>query len=292
MTRLTSVLLLMPSSSYRADDFLAAGAQLDIEVIVGVDNEQPLSAFSTTKGLQVDFNNPKQSLPSIVDYCRALGMDANIGTDDESVSLAALVCEALHLPHNTIEAIECAQDKYRFRIAMANAPVPAPPYRLLSTDQDPITLAEQSNFPCVLKPRSLSASRGVIRTDNPEQFVNAFDTISRILDNTRTLSDEHRSTILVEDYIDGVEVALEGLLVEGQLQVLALFDKPHPLTGPYFEETIYVTPSRLSTGKQQQIVTTVESTANVLGLVTGPIHAEARVAKDGVYVLELSLIHI
>ena len=143
----------------------------------------------------------------------------------------------------------------------------------------------------MLKPRNLSASQGVIRADDPTDFVAAYDEISTILSSDPSMincSQEFRETILIEEYIPGEEYALEGLLDEGNLKTLALFDKPDPLTGPYFEETIYVTPSRLPVDMQLQVQATVQSACKILGLSHGPIHAEVRLNETKCYVIDLA----
>ncbi|MCI0559744.1 MAG: ATP-grasp domain-containing protein, partial [Nitrososphaera sp.] len=168
--------------------------------------------------------------------------------------------------------------------------VPSPNFWLFYTDDNPMELAKQVNFPCVVKPLSLSASQGVIRTDNPEQFVTAFHRVIAIM-NSPEVQERLGATvgqILVEDFISGPEVALEGLLMHGKLKVLALFDKPDPLEGPFFEETLYITPSRLPTSTQEAITACMAQTAEALSLREGPIHAELRINDQGPWVIEIA----
>ena len=282
------VLLLIPRASYRATDFLEAAAKLNVEVIVGSNHEQVLSDFNPGRNLQVDFDNESSAIDLVVAHCKTYPVLAVIGTDDESVCLAASASRRLMLPHNSIDAVLAARDKYLFRKKLQHAAVNSPAFRLESTRQAATGAAARQSYPCVLKPRCLSASRGVIRANTIREFVGAFETVKAILDGCRGLDEAFRNSVLVEDYIDGDEVALEGLFVAGRLQVLALFDKPDPLTGPYFEETIYVTPSRFAADVQDTIVDEVTRVALTLGLITGPIHAEARVNSSGVFVLEIA----
>jgi biotin carboxylase len=130
-----------------------------------------------------------------------------------------------------------------------------------------------------VKPTDLSASRGVIRADDVDAAV---DAATRI----RTMSD---GPILVEEYVPGFEVAVEGLARgAGTLDVLAVFDKPDPLEGPYFEETIYVTPSRLP----DEIVTRVSHmtslAARAIGIDDGPVHAELRIDGTRIWLIEIA----
>ena len=153
-----------------------------------------------------------------------------------------------------------------------------------------VEVRERVKFPCVLKPLFLSASRGVIRANNPEEFVNAFRRIVSILGvpDVKARTDAGAQAILIEDFIPGVEVALEGILIRGQLKVLAIFDKPDPLDGPFFEETLYVTPSRLPIDVQEAIISCTARTAYALGLREGPVHAELRVNDDGAWIIEIA----
>jgi biotin carboxylase len=167
--------------------------------------------------------------------------------------------------------------------------VPVPRFRLLRLADDPAVLARQIDYPCVLKPLALSASRGVIRANDAQEFVAAFHRIAAILESVEApLPDEARRALLVEEFIPGGEVALEGLLIGGTLHVLAIFDKPDPLDGPFFEETIYVTPSRLPQAVQARIAAVSRDACAALGLTEGPIHAELRLNERGPFVLEVA----
>jgi biotin carboxylase len=202
--------------------------------------------------------------------------------------LAAKASKALGLAHNSPESVEATANKFRFRTILANSGLLTPPFSLLTVDADPQRAAREATYPCVLKPLMLSASRGVIRADDPHQFIIAFNRITRILEqpDVVTLGDTAKY-ILVEGYVPGQEVALEGLLDGSRLKVLALFDKPDPLEGPFFEETIYVTPSRLPESWQSRITDATLQAVAALGLKDGPIHAELRLNDQGAWVIEV-----
>src|SRR5690606_31615426 len=236
--------------------------------------------------LSVDFKDPEGAARRLVAHARRQPVGAVISVDDSASLIAALVSEALGLPHNSAEAAAAARDKYLMRQRFAPAGVPSPAFAYYDLDADPAVLAPTVRYPCVVKPQSLSGSRGVIRADTPEEFVAAFTRTARLL---RSMGFIPGTTgLLVEDYIPGVEVALEGLLTAGGLQVLALFDKPDPLEGPFFEETIYVTPSRLPDPTQRAIAEVTTKAAAALGLRTGPIHAELRVNEAGPWMVEIA----
>jgi len=215
---------------------------------------------------------------------------AVVGVDDTTAVAAAAIAEALGVTTaNSVSAANASRDKLQTRRRLGAAGVPQPRYWPISLDDDPAHAARQVEWPCVLKPLSLSASRGVIRTDDAAQFAAAFERITALLrrDDVSVSGDAAR-LILAEEFIAGGEVALEGLLTEGTLHTLALFDKPDPLDGPFFEETIYVTPSRLPRAIQASIADVAARACDALGLREGPVHAELRVHEGGPFVLEVA----
>jgi biotin carboxylase len=214
---------------------------------------------------------------------------AVVGVDDLTAVAAAAIAERLGLRASARAAVTAARDKYQMRQCLAAAGVPIPRFRRIALKDDPFLAARGVAFPCVLKPLALSASRGVIRANHVDQFITAFRWIAALLqrDDVDARGDAGQF-LLAEQYIPGVEVALEGLLVGGVLQTLALFDKPDPLEGPFFEETIYVTPSRLPATAQAAIERVTASACAALGLSEGPVHAELRVNDAGPWVLEVA----
>lgn len=284
------LLLLLPSTSYRAADFLIAAERLGVAVVVGSNERQALESIVPGKTITLDFADLKGAAEKVVDFAKDHPIDAVVSADEESIVLAATISEALSLPHNPVSATAAAKDKHRLREVLTAASLPTPPFQLFSTDDPPEVLSQKVFYPCVLKPTFLSASRGVIRANHPDEFVAAFYWLSRILKEpeVKRLGGDAAKQILVEDFIPGKEVALEGLLREGHLSALALFDKPDPLDGPFFEETIYVTPSRLPPSIQEAITECTGRAAAALGLKEGPIHAELRVNERGPWIIELA----
>jgi biotin carboxylase len=284
------LLLLIPSLSYRAADFLSAAERLGVEVVVGSDQRQTLEDLVPGKTLTLDFENPNAASERAVRFAKEHSVQAVVSTDEDAVVPAAMISEALGLPHNPVSAAEAARDKARLREILTAASVSTPSCRIFSTDDPPEEIARKVSYPCVLKPTFLSASRGVIRADDPGEFVAAFHRLLKILKDpeVRRKGGPAAKKILVEDYIPGKEVALEGLLQKGRLSLLALFDKPDPLEGPFFEETIYVTPSRIPSSLQGKILKTTERAAEAIGLKEGPVHAEIRFNEQGVWMIELA----
>jgi len=282
-----SVLLLVPTTSYRIGDFLAAADRLGIDVAVGSNQRQVLEQFSEGRTVTLDFNNVDKGVTEVIAYNETYPITAIIGVDDETTLIAAKAAKALKLVHNSQESVETAGNKYRFRTRLANSGLLAPRFILQPVEADPIKASVLVNYPVVLKPLALSASRGVIRANDPSEFVAAFERIKTIL-NMADIDEDAAGHILIEDYIPGDEVALEGLLDGGNLTILALFDKPDPLVGPYFEETLYITPSRLSPSVQKDIAAAVSRAVAELGLRHGPIHAELRINDRGVWLIEVA----
>ncbi len=284
------VLLLLAKRSYRAEAFLEAARRLDLDVVVGSDHRQALADLVPGAGLELSLADPHAGARAVADFARAHPLDAILAAEDDGAVVAAAASAALGLPHNPVEAIQAARYKHRMRERLAEAGLPSPGFRVASVEDDPESVAEGTPFPCVVKPVFLAASRGVIRADDPAAFGEAFRRVARLLREPEVveLGGPLARLILIEEYVPGTEVAVEGLLTGGRLSVLAVFDKPEPLVGPFFEETIYLTPSRLPEEAQREVTACVGRTAQALGLVTGPVHAELRWNEAGPWILEIA----
>ena len=288
------LLLLVPTSSYRTDDFRAAAARLGVPLLLGSDRCHRIEeAFGESEDLvSLDYRRPARAAGQIARAARRRPIRAVVPVDEGTAVIAALAAEKLGLPHNPPEAARRAADKHAMRRALRKAGVPVPDFRVFDLADGPEGPAGEVGYPCVLKPLLLSASRGVVRADDPASFAAAWRRIERILEDARSERRPRAARaarqVLVEAFVPGAEVALEGLLRGGALQVLALFDKPDPLEGPFFEETIYVTPSRHPAGRQEEVRHTTAEAARALGLVEGPVHAELRLPARGPVVLEVA----
>jgi biotin carboxylase len=278
------IVLLMSPATYRGGAFLSAAKRLNLEVVVGIDLPETLADYWHVP-LGVDFAAPEASVQTIVEYAKKHPIAAILSVDDAASELAALASAALGLAHNSPRAAEAARDKLLMRTLMSRGGAPCPIFRPFPLAADPTWVASQVSYPCVVKPLRLSGSRGVIRADNAGEFVAAFNRLKRLLLSEGYTAED---SLLVEDFIPGFEVALEGILTHGQLKVLTLFDKPDPLDGPFFEETIYLTPSSLPAGTQEAIARCVTTAAASLELREGPVHAELRVNEQGPWMLEIA----
>jgi len=237
-------------------------------------------------GVTVDFSAPDEALQAILLALGSRGVACVLATDDSCAELASRVADRFGLRHNSPEAALLTQRKDLGREALAKAGCRTPEFQLIDISRPPVEQLE-IDYPVVVKPLSLSASRGVIRADDADAFDAACRRIDRLLE-TIGLQGFARQHLLVESYIDGEEFAIEGFVVDGRFELLTLFDKPEPLTGPFFEETYYLTPSRLDSATQQRLVDEVAKCCRAYGLEQGPVHAEARIAADGPLLLELA----
>ena len=287
------VLLLLPTRTYRATDFLDAALNLDVEVVVASEEPATTKDLSPRDTLVLNFRDPTIGTQSIKEYAETHPIAAIVGVDDDTTMLATTASAALGLPHNPISSALATRNKLLLRQTLEDKGVSVPNYRRFLIDDDAEKNSRQINYPCILKPLSLSASRGVIRADNPTEFVDAFRRITALLNKVKEsrgtdADDDPYQYILVEDYIPGIEIALEGIFISGELKTLALFDKPDPLEGPFFEETLYITPSRLPDNVQEEIHKATAEAATALGLQHGPIHAELRYNKKGAHLIEIA----
>ncbi len=280
------VLLLLPVAGYRNEDFLAAARTLGVEVVTAADNCRRLAPLmGMSPMLSLPFDRPeiaaRQALASL-----GRRVDAVLAVDDHGLELAALLREALGLPGNAPQAVRATRDKLAFRRLQQANGFNCPEFRTAAGEADARALAPSLDYPVVVKARRLSGSRGVVRANDAAGFARAVAQVQRI--QAAADREAERLGLIVEGFIPGAEYALEGLLENGALRVLALFDKPDPLDGPYFEETIYVTPSRLPAAAQAAIAAEVQRACALAGLSSGPVHAEARVNERGVWLLEVA----
>ena len=279
--RMSRILLLLPTATYRAADFMAAAKSLGVEVVVGSEHPQAMAAMMGDTSVVVPIDDLEAAVEAICALHSRSRLDAVLAVDDRGIVAASEASERLGLPHNPPEAVRATRDKAVMRALLAAASIPQPAFVPVKAGVDPTVAAAEVGYPCVVKPVSLSASQGVIRAEDLSGLAAALKRVRALVG-----SDE---TLLVEGFVPGDEVAVEGILVAGALQILAVFDKPDPLDGPYFEETIYVTPSRHPAQVLAAIERLVADAATAIGLREGPLHAEVRIGPAGdVRILEVA----
>lgn len=271
-------LIVAATTGYQTRSFVEAAERVGVETVLATDRCHVLDDPWGDHAIPIRFEAPEGA----AEVAASAGpVDGVVGLGDRAAYIASLAAVRLGVPFHPPGAVEACNSKFLLKERFQEAGLPVPGYRLIPLADDPGEVARKTAYPCVLKPLSLSASRGVIRANDPAEFVAAFHRIAAILRG-------RGESLLVEDFIEGREFALEGLMTNGRLRVLAIFDKPDPLDGPFFEETIYVTPSREDAGTQQAIVAAAEKAVKALGLLHGPVHAEMRVNSAGVWMLEVA----
>jgi hypothetical protein len=284
------VLFLATTTGYQTRAFGGAAERLGVQLVFATDRCDQLDDPWWDSAIPIRFHQETTSVEVIMRALERAPVDGVLAVGDRATVIAAFVARLLGLPGHPPEAAAAARDKRLTRERLRAAGLPVPLFTAVPHTADTAALSQSVSYPCVLKPLVLSGSRGVIRADSPAEFVEAFSRLDTLLNapDVRAMRDAAADTIQIEGFIPGREYALEGLLHHGRLRTLAIFDKPDPLDGPFFEETIYVTPSRAREAVQHDIRETVATAANALGLYHGAIHAECRVNPRGVYILEVA----
>ncbi len=288
------LLLLCTTTGYQMRSFADAARKLGLTVVLATDRCHVLEDPWQDGALPLHFEDAEGSARQIVEYARAHPLDAIVSVGDRPTLAAARACRELGLAGHPPLAADVCRDKFLFRERLRTAGLRVPAFQHFPLNDDPQRLLVSgevtTGFPCVLKPLALSGSRGVIRADDPQQFAAAFERIRRLLrsPDVQVLREDSSQYLQVESYVEGEEIAIEALVDRGRLQVLALFDKPDPLAGPFFEETLYVTPSRLPAEEQQEATEALARALEAVGLKHGPLHAEVRINSQGAWLLEMA----
>jgi len=281
------ILIIAPHGSYRTRAFIDAAEHLGAAALIASEGAHSVvSAYA--EGLHIPLDDDDSALQRILQAATRQPFAGILGTDDSTTELATRAAEALGLPHNPLAAVRLGRRKDLARQRLHDAGVPIPLFRTLDTRSPLEPQIVGLHYPLVLKPVALSGSRGVIRVDDQEALVRAVSRVQQILQAEGPLPTEVAHTLLLEQFIAGQEVALEGLLIDGRLQTLTVFDKPDPLDGPYFEETYYITPSRHRAEQLKELARVVQAACVAYGLREGPVHAECRLNPAGVWVLEVA----
>jgi biotin carboxylase len=290
MTHQRSILLFAAKLGYQTRSFDAAARRLGVRLVFVTDRCHELSNPWGDDALAVRFDAPEHAAGRALQEFRKRQFDGVIALGDRPTIAAAYTARGLGLAANHPVAVEACHNKLRMREVFREAGLPSPWFRAVALSPEPEPALLGIKYPCVIKPLSLSASQGVMRADNRDDFLAAISRLKHLFERPelRSQREVDFSRALVEDYIPGAEVVAEGILIEGSFKLLAIFDKPDPLEGPFFEETIYVTPSRLSAQQQAAIRRSAENTARAIGLSHGPVHAEFRINERGVWPVEIA----
>jgi len=284
------VLLVATTTGYQIRSFGEAANALGVRLVFASDRCDRLEDPWWDRAIPVRFHEEARSVEAVLAACATAPVDGIVAVGDRPAVLAARIARALGLPGHPPEAAAISRNKLATRQALQSAGAPTPAFVAVPIEADPAAVASRVPYPAVVKPLALSGSRGVVRVDTAEELTAAFDRLRRLLRarDVRVERDELHGQALVESFIPGVEYAVEGLLHHGTLQALAVIDKPDPLDGPFFEETIYRMPSVAPAAVQARIIAAVSAACAAIGLHHGPVHAECRVESSKVYVLEVA----
>jgi biotin carboxylase len=285
---MSRLLILSSKLGYETRSFAEAARALGVDVVFASDRCHQLQDPWADGAIAVRFDEPEESARQIVKQSFVRPVDGLIALGDRATSTAAHVARALGFSYHSAQAVENCRSKLRQREVLRDAGLAVPGFFSFKLDRRVEKILPRVQFPCVVKPLRLAASQGVIRANNAEEFQTAVARIKQLLESpeVKVTREPDLDRLLVERYIPGGEVAVEGLLTHGKLRILGVFDKPDPLEGPYFEETLYVTPSRLPDDTYDRVLECAERMVRALGLTHGPVHAEFRVNDDGPWVLE------
>jgi len=284
------LLLFTGKLGYQTRSFEESALKLGVELVYVTDRCHQLEDPWGDRAIAVHFENPEVAAYTVMESLRGQNVDGILALGDRPAVAAAYAARGLGIAYNHPAAVEACRSKLRMREIFRDAGLRVPWFRSFPIHPTPEPSLLGISYPCVLKPLSLSASQGVVRANHREEFFAATARVRRLLESPeiRSTREQNLDQMLVEGYIPGREVAVEGLVSDGTLRVLAIFDKPDPLEGPYFEETIYVTPSRLPDAQQHAIEQCARDAARALGISQGPIHAEFRINEDSVWSLEVA----
>ena len=287
MPELPRILVIAPHGSYRTSAFITAGHRLGVRVLLVSEGEHSIVS-EYARGLHVDFSDQAAALALILREAAKEPVAGIIATDDSTTELAARAAQALGLSHNPPTAVQLARRKDLARACLAAAQIPVPCHWCLDLGQSLSIQIEEIRYPAVVKPVGLSGSRGVIRVNSPTELHQAVKRVQAMLQQEVHLDPDASRMLLLETYVPGMEVAVEGMLTAGQLQLLTVFDKPDPMEGPYFEETYYTMPSRHEPEVLLALQNTIQAACDAYGLREGPVHAECRINDEGVWILEVA----
>jgi biotin carboxylase len=281
-----SILLIAPETSYRIAPYLNTARDMGLDVWLVAHGPALPTNSKLFQSIHIDLHQPDAAVETILAAAGGRDIAGVVATDDSTVEIAANVAAALNLPHNPLSAAACSRRKDLARARLQAAKLPVPAHQCLNLDNALEPQLVGQRYPCVIKPVAFSGSRGVIRADSQDELMAACARVQTMLGDAE--NPEERTILLVEDYIPGMEIAVEAILHRGKLIVLTIFDKPDPLEGPYFEETYYITPTALALDMQGCVANRVAQACAAYGLTEGPVHAELRVHEGEAWILEVA----
>jgi biotin carboxylase len=284
-------MVLVPTTTYRATDYLEAAAQAGVQLVVGSERRQSLEPLVPGGTCVVPWDDPAKAVSAVREFHRTWALAGVVGADDETTEAAAAVAEAFGWRAADRSAVSISRDKALFREALEEGCLETPPFRVLSLEDElSPQLSGWTDWPAVLKPRNLAASRGVMRVNSVTELKSSLEILSSLLSDREKVPGKRviRDSVLLEGYLYGEEYSFDGIWLDGTLQTLAWFDKPNPMRGPTFAETLFVTPSEAGETRLRAMFQEIVAACREIGLTAGPLHAELRYTAEGPVLLELA----
>lgn len=269
---LKKLLVILPANTYRAQRFLEAARKLGVDVFIATDSDfsPPDPSNSVIDG--ISFCDPKEAGRQIADIIRHQGPMSVLAVDEAAVEVAEWTRVALGLIDHPNSGILATRDKRELRQRLRENNISQPKtFDILELEQG----RGEIPFPVVVKPSKGSGSIGVTKAQNQQELTKSLITVQDVIAKM-TISNQ---CIVVEEYIPGVEFAVDILVTDGKLHVLVIFEKPDPLVGPFFAETIYVTPPHLTDSQLEALHSVIQKCIRALSINNGPLHLELRLTS-------------
>ena len=267
------LLLVIPENSYKSNDFVFAAEKLGIDFMIITDSEQVSSKFSDTVIInKFDAELNKNNIKKLKDVTHVLPVDHS------ALKFSGYLVDLLEVKGNKLESINLSMNKYESR-KIFNSLLDIKANNEIIKNIDDINIFINKNGTSVLKPNYGTASKSVLKINNVEKNKEQIE---------KLMQDCFDQDLVIEEYIDGKEYALEGTIINSELKKIVIFDKPVEYKHPYFEESIYITPSELSSEAEKRVVSIVDKACKKIGLEDGPVHVEFKINENQIFIIEIN----
>ena len=267
------LLLVIPENSYKSNDFVVAAEKLGIDFLIITDSEQVSSKFSDTVIInKFDAELNKNNLKKLKDVTHVLPVDHS------ALKFSGYLVDLLEVKGNKLESINLSMNKYESR-KIFNSLLDIKVNNEIIKNIDDVNTFINKNGTSVLKPIYGTASKSVLKINNVEKNKEQIE---------KLMQDCFDQDLVIEEYIDGKEYALEGTIINSELKKIVIFDKPVEYKHPYFEESIYITPSELSSEAEKRVVSIVDKACKKIGLEDGPVHVEFKINENQIFIIEIN----
>ena len=267
------LLLVIPENSYKSNDFVTSAEKLDLDFLVITDSQQVFGQFSDTviiHGFDEELENDvKEKLQDVTHI---------LPVDHSALKFSAYLVDLLKAKGNNTKSINTAMNKFESRNIFNSISEIKIQNAIVNKIED-IEIFINENGTSVLKPIYGTASKSVIKV---ESFQENKAEVEKLMQDC---SDQD---LIIEEFVDGSEYALEGNLINSELNKIVIFDKPINYKEPYFEESIYIAPTEIPDKTQKEIVNLIGKACKKLGLENGPVHVEFKIHNKEIFIIEIN----